>query len=199
MTTCAHCSFETQEDFAFCPKCGTRQVGGESGDPMIGRTLAGKYRVIEEIGAGSMGTVYRAEHIALRKPIALKLLRRDLQLADEALKRFQREGIAAGQVSHPNVIQIFDFDKAGESHHAFHPSGLAKSKELLPLSRFGTDDDFLQHAQRRWSSVSHHTEWRKLLLDLQGAAVREAVRFVSVSQPGAGAFLNAVPKHGRCR
>ena len=39
--------------------------------------------------------------------------------------------------------QIFDFDKAGESHHAFHPSGLAKSKELLPLSRFGTDDDYL--------------------------------------------------------
>ena len=47
--------------------------------------------------------------------------------------------------------------------------------------------------------MSHHTEWRKLLLDLQGAAVREAVRFVSVSQPGAGAFLNAVPKQNEFR
>ena len=47
--------------------------------------------------------------------------------------------------------------------------------------------------------MSHHTEWRKLLLDLQGASVREAVRFVSVSQPGAGAFLNAVPKQKEFR
>ena len=92
-----------------------------------------------------------------------------------------------------------DYDKAGESHHAFHPSGLAKTKELLPLARFGADDDFLKNAQRRWSSVSHHTEWRKLQVELQGCSRREAVRFVSVSQPGAGAFLNAVPKHAAFR
>jgi len=55
--------------------------------------------------------VYRAEQLALKKRIAIKLLHRDLQVADEALQRFQREGIAAGQVSHPNVIQIFDFDR----------------------------------------------------------------------------------------
>jgi len=111
MLSCAHCGFETEEDFAFCPKCGTQRVGAGRGSPMIGRTLAGKYRLLEEIGAGSMGTVYLAEHIALKKRIAIKILHRELQVGEDALKRFQREGIAAGQFSHANAIQIFDFDK----------------------------------------------------------------------------------------
>ena len=114
MPNCVNCGFESQDDFRFCPECGTQSMGEALGDPLLGRTLAGKYRVIEEIGAGSMGKVYRAEQIALKKKVAIKLLHRDLQVNDEALQRLQREGIAAGQVSHPNVIQIFDFERTDD-------------------------------------------------------------------------------------
>ncbi len=111
MTICASCGYEADAAFKFCPECGAQQVGGAQGDPMVGRTLAGKYRVVEQIGAGSMGVVYRGEHASLKKRIAIKILHRDLRVAEEAMQRFQREGIAAGQLSHPNVIQVFDFDK----------------------------------------------------------------------------------------
>ena len=66
---------------------------------------------------------------------------------------------------------------------------------MLPLCRFGTDDELLQHAQRRYSSVIHHTAWLKHLLCVQSVGKREAIRFVAASQPYAGTFLNPVPKY----
>ena len=88
----------------------------------------------------------------------------------------------------------YDYDKDGEGHTQYHPSGLAKNKELLPLSRFGTEDEYLQSAQRRYSSVVNHGAWLKHLTQCQSISRREAVRFMCVSQPNAGTFLNAVPK-----
>ena len=91
----------------------------------------------------------------------------------------------------------FDYDKDGEGCTQYHPSGLTEIKELLPLSSFGADDDYLQNAQRRYSSAIHHRSWLKHKLTLQGCSRREAVRFIAVSQPHAGSFLNAVPsRHG---
>src|SRR5262245_14074371 len=110
MSVCASCGHSAAGDFQFCPQCGTRSVGAP-GPGMIGRTLVGKYRILQEVGAGSMGTVYRAEHTALRRLVAIKVLHRELQVDDEALRRFQREGIAAGHLQHPNAIQMFDFDR----------------------------------------------------------------------------------------
>jgi len=112
MTTCLNCGHQNEGGFLYCPQCGTKAPeSGDSGDSLIGRTLNQKYRVMTEIGAGAMGTVYLGEHIGLKKKVALKVLHPDLQLADESLQRFQREGIAAGKFTHPNAIQIFDFDK----------------------------------------------------------------------------------------
>jgi serine/threonine-protein kinase len=84
--------------------------GGESS--LLGQTLNQKYRIISELGSGSMGTVYLAEHIGLKKQIAIKVLRESMQVSEESLKRFQREGIAAGKFTHPGAIQIFDFDRS---------------------------------------------------------------------------------------
>ncbi|MFN0245078.1 MAG: protein kinase domain-containing protein [Planctomycetota bacterium] len=112
MSLCLNCGHEDAHGFAFCPHCGTRAAEAASGrDPLLGRTLNGKYRVDEKIGAGAMGTVYLSEHIGLKKKIALKVLHPDLHVSDEALQRFQREGIAAGKFNHPNAIQIFDIDR----------------------------------------------------------------------------------------
>ena len=92
-------------------------------------------------------------------------------------------------------VNNYDYDTAGEGHARYHPDGLAEEKELLPLSQFGTDDEHLQHAQRKYSSVIHHAAWLKHLTVMQAISRREAVRFVAVSQRHAGTFLNAVPKH----
>ena len=59
----------------------------------------------------------------------------------------------------------------------------------------GSASDSLQHAQRTWSQIIHHSAWLQLLVRVQTVSVREAVRLIAVSQPDAGAFLNAVPKH----
>lgn len=115
MTECLNCGHKAELEFRYCPACGT-EVAPTAADALIGKTLNGKYRVVAEIGEGSMGRVYRAEHVSLKKPIAIKVLRHDLTVSDESLKRFQGEGIAAGKFSHPNAIQIFDFDQDDAGH-----------------------------------------------------------------------------------
>jgi len=64
--------------------------------------------------------------------------------------------------------------KDGEGCTRYHPTGLAKHKELLPLNSFGTDDDYLQNAQRKYSSVIHHSCWLKLQIELQASSERSA-------------------------
>ena len=111
---------------------------------------------------------------------------------------------------------FYDYNKDGESCKAFHPEQLATRQELLPITAFGSEDDYLKGAQRRFSSIVHHAAWLKLLGRLRGQDVdaargaapsaapvagspREAARFISVSQAYAGAFLNAVPKQAAFR
>jgi len=113
MTSCLQCGHADEGGFLYCPQCGTKAPeAGDAADSLIGRTLNDKYRMVAEIGAGAMGTVYLAEHIGLKKKVALKVLHPGMVVSDESLHRFQREGIAAGKFNHPNLIQIFDFDKA---------------------------------------------------------------------------------------
>ncbi len=76
---------------------------------MIGQTL-GRYRILEKIGAGGMGEVYRARDERLDRDVALKVLPAGL-LADEAARqRFRREALALGKLNHPNIQSVFDFD-----------------------------------------------------------------------------------------
>ncbi|MEQ1894332.1 MAG: serine/threonine-protein kinase, partial [Planctomycetota bacterium] len=113
MTNCLSCGHADDGGFLYCPRCGTKAVeAAESKDPLLGRILNGKYRIESQLGQGAMGTVYLGEHLGLRKKVALKLLHPDLQVSDDSLARFQREGMAAGRFNHPHAIQIFDFDKS---------------------------------------------------------------------------------------
>lgn len=77
-------------------------------EPLLGRTLAGKYRIEAKIGAGSMGTVYRARQLALEKTVAVKVLRRDIA-SDVGAARFRCEALAASRLDHPNSVRIYDF------------------------------------------------------------------------------------------
>jgi serine/threonine protein kinase len=80
-------------------------------DPYVGKMLSGRYRVVAPIGAGGMGVVYRAEHVHMRKPVAVKILRRDMTLVADVVTRFEREAVAAGRIDHENVAAATDFGK----------------------------------------------------------------------------------------
>jgi serine/threonine protein kinase/tetratricopeptide (TPR) repeat protein len=78
---------------------------------LIGRTL-GRYQVQERIGAGGMGVVYRALDTRLGRTVALKVLPPGLTVDPERRKRFTREAKAASALNHPNIVTIFDIDRA---------------------------------------------------------------------------------------
>jgi eukaryotic-like serine/threonine-protein kinase len=80
-----------------------------SGDPLVGTTVAGRYKVIKLLGEGGMGQVYLAEHSAIEKRMALKVLRAEYAHKGEIVTRFQQEAISASRIKHPNVLDVFDF------------------------------------------------------------------------------------------
>lgn len=87
-------------------------------DPLIGRLVAGRYRVIKPLGEGGMGQVYLAEHEAIEKKVALKVLRPEYSRKEDIITRFQQEAISASRIKHPNVLDVFDFGRL-DSGEAF--------------------------------------------------------------------------------
>jgi serine/threonine-protein kinase len=78
-------------------------------DPLIGQILAGRYRIDQLLGSGGMGSVYRAEHVHMRKAVAIKVLHREMTSLPEIVARFEREAIASARIVHPNVAGATDF------------------------------------------------------------------------------------------
>jgi serine/threonine-protein kinase len=77
----------------------------------VGTTVAGRYRIERLLGSGGMGAVYRAEHVHMRKTVALKVLHKEFLGVNEVVARFEREAIAAGRIEHANVAPATDFGK----------------------------------------------------------------------------------------
>ncbi len=77
-------------------------------DARIGTLLAGKYQVEARIGRGGMGTIYRATHRMLGKPVAIKLINPDVGISSEMAARFEREARAASNLNHPNIAMVHD-------------------------------------------------------------------------------------------
>src|SRR5580704_17134536 len=106
-------------------------------DALVGRVIASKFAIEAVIGTGAMGVVYRARHIALDKPVAVKVLHQAVARDATSAARLRREAMAASRLDHANSVRIVDF---GEE-----PDGLLYiAMELLDGL------DLLQLIERDW-------------------------------------------------
>ena len=111
---CPRCGREYENANTLCPADGT-VLEKAADDPLLGQTLADKYRIEELINEGGMGAVYRATHVLMDKTVAVKVLHPALAADDKIVARFSREARAASRISHPHALSVTDFgeDKGG--------------------------------------------------------------------------------------
>jgi hypothetical protein len=95
----------------------------------IGQVVADRYRVLEVIGEGGMGSVFVAEHMALRKQVALKIIRAEFAGDEQLEARFAREALATGQLDHPHVASAMDFGRLPDGA-AFLVTQLVRGRSL---------------------------------------------------------------------
>ena len=104
--------------------------------------VLGSYVVLERLGEGGMGEVFKARHQKMGRVVAVKLIRKERLANEAAVKRFHREIRSAAQLSHPNVVHAFDADQVGTTHIFVmeHIDGidlnkLVKDKGTLPVDQ----------------------------------------------------------------
>jgi serine/threonine-protein kinase len=83
--------------------------GGVEHDALIGRLIDNRYRIGSVLGRGGVGVVYRAEHVKLRRDVAVKVLQREVAAKTEHRRRFEREAQVMAALQHPHIVQVTDF------------------------------------------------------------------------------------------
>jgi len=124
---CPRCHFENPDTSRFCSNCAALLTREGQLPNSLTKTLetpiqviskdkliAGKYRILEEIGRGGMGVVYKAEDIKLKRSVALKFLPPHLMDSPELKERFLIEAQAAAALSHPNICVIYEVGESSE-------------------------------------------------------------------------------------
>lgn len=113
MRQCPQCQSTCEEQHKFCPTCGfpVSKVAVHNDDPLVGRTLPGGYVILDLVGIGGMGRVYRAEQTNLGRTVAVKIIHPHLVGEENAAARFITEARAASRLNHPNSVAVIDFGK----------------------------------------------------------------------------------------
>ncbi|MCI0490539.1 MAG: protein kinase [Blastocatellia bacterium] len=129
MKRCQKCGQEYEDSARFCSRDGgnleqvmdemaetviapAQESADKPKDSMIGRVLAGRYRLIEKLGQGGMGAVYKGQHIKMNRLTAIKILTHDLADNPEFVTRFEREAEMASHIDNPHAVSIYDFGEA---------------------------------------------------------------------------------------
>lgn len=113
MATCERCGSEISASDAGCAKCD--QDLEKRMNNLIGKSLAGKYRLEEHLGSGGMCEVYRATHEVMGKQVAVKVLKPALAADPLIAQRFEQEARAASRIHHPHAINVMDYGIAEDS------------------------------------------------------------------------------------
>jgi serine/threonine-protein kinase len=126
---CFQCGTELAESTRFCGYCGLKVIDPQASTVIVEveeseallarvrRVFDGEYAVESELARGGMAIVYRATEIALRRPIALKVLRPDIGLSAAAAERFRREAQTVASLDHPNIIPVYRVGQLGGMFH----------------------------------------------------------------------------------
>jgi serine/threonine protein kinase len=109
---CPRCSTSYGDDLATCPLDGSALSSAPREDPLLGRTIKGRYRIASRLGDGGMGAVYRAEQLSVGRTVALKVLHREFARDEEFVHRFHQEARLAAALNHPRLTTVFDFDQS---------------------------------------------------------------------------------------
>ena len=114
MKTCPQCATSYDDTQAVCPVNNAQliKIVTDGKDPMLGKVLAGRFLLVEKLGQGGMGTVYKAVHTQMGRICALKLLTPQTNDTESAVARFKREARMASRMNNPHAVTIYDF---GES------------------------------------------------------------------------------------
>ena len=125
---CPRCDFENPENIRFCGNCGAQLFQSEEPTlsvtktlktPLIGLNigtiLAGRYYIIEELGRGGMGRVYKVFDREIKEKVALKLLRPEIAADEKMIERFRNELKFARKIIHKNICRMYDFNKEDET------------------------------------------------------------------------------------
>jgi serine/threonine-protein kinase len=78
-------------------------------DRLVGQTLEGRYHIDRKLGEGGMGVVFAARHAVIERPLAIKVLKREVMRDTATIKRFVQEAKAASRIGHPNIVDVTDF------------------------------------------------------------------------------------------
>jgi serine/threonine protein kinase len=127
-TKCPKCEAENPDTQSFCGDCGT-QLGPSEDIPVQTRTLitppqelsrgttiAGRYEIIERLGTGGMGSVYRVEDTKIHEDVSIKLIKAEIAADKKTIERFSNELKLARKIRHKNVCQMFDLSEAEGTH-----------------------------------------------------------------------------------
>lgn len=122
MLHCPTCGRRYPADVAICPadqtplQADSTVAGTAPVDPLVGHTLDDKYRLDERLGIGGMGTVYRARHLLIDRPVAVKVLNPRFVEDEAARARFRREAKACGRLQHVNAVTVTDFGQSQDGY-----------------------------------------------------------------------------------
>ncbi|HYX41341.1 MAG TPA: serine/threonine-protein kinase, partial [Pyrinomonadaceae bacterium] len=147
---CPRCQQEVEDGQLYCSSCGLSLAGDTketellpaldnsfktvATDPLIGRVLDAKYELLAPLGAGGMGTVYRARRVHIGDEVAVKVLSPQYVSSSESVERFRREARAAALLRHPNVVTIHDFgEPRGDDAPAYIVMELVEGRSLKSL------------------------------------------------------------------